>query len=216
MVLQSLITDDLLRLRSSLVINSNDRQIRVIRLHATAPPEESSDEEEADAGDDEEEVEDGEREEAAKDDKMETEETIDTAEAKAEPVDEPAAPNPDAGSPIAVDEVKEATPTAEGSDANDEASSRAATPPPRPPRVPYFEVLHKFQDLVNRTPWNGCGFSRDGDLIIGGAGHKASHNVYIWDSDSGGLIKILEGPKDPLEDLDVSFWVLERARERAR
>lgn len=36
-----------------------------------------------------------------------------------------------------------------------------------------------------------------------GAGHKASHNIYMWDRDSGGLVKILEGPKDPLEDLDV-------------
>ena len=37
-----------------------------------------------------------------------------------------------------------------------------------------------------------------------GADNKASHNIYIWDRDSGGLSKILEGPKDPLEDLDVS------------
>ncbi|GAA5988995.1 hypothetical protein JCM5350_001744 [Sporobolomyces pararoseus] len=75
-------------------------------------------------------------------------------------------------------------------------------PPPRPPRIPYFEIVHKFQDLVNRVPWNGCGFSSDGEHVIGGADNKASHNIYIWDRDSGGLSKILEGPKDPLEDLD--------------
>ncbi|GAA6020877.1 hypothetical protein JCM11491_000017 [Sporobolomyces phaffii] len=75
-------------------------------------------------------------------------------------------------------------------------------PPPRPPRIPYFEIAHKFQDLVNRVPWNGCGFSSDGEHVIGGADNKASHNIYIWDRDSGGLSKILEGPKDPLEDLD--------------
>lgn len=43
-------------------------------------------------------------------------------------------------------------------------------------------------------------------LIFTGAGHKASHNIYIWDRESGGLVKILEGPKDPLEDLDVRFF----------
>ena len=105
----------------------------------------------------------------------------------------------------------------------EEGQAPSSPPPPRPPRVPWFEVQHRFQDLVNRTPWNGCGFSRDGEYIIGGAsfsprfsvetrltwswdlgaGHKASHNIYIWDRESGGLIKILEGPKDPLEDLDV-------------
>jgi hypothetical protein len=56
---------------------------------------------------------------------------------------------------------------------------------------------------VGRTTWNGCGFSKDGEYVIGGAGHKAAHNVYIWDKSTGALTKILEGPKDPLEDLDV-------------
>ncbi|KAM0752903.1 WD40 repeat-like protein [Meredithblackwellia eburnea MCA 4105] len=78
----------------------------------------------------------------------------------------------------------------------------ASPPPARPPRIPWFSEQHKFQDLVGRTSWNGCAFSRDGEYIIGGAGHKGSHNIYVWDRESGGLLKILEGPKDPLEDLD--------------
>ncbi|KAL7414747.1 WD40-repeat-containing domain protein, partial [Mrakia frigida] len=61
--------------------------------------------------------------------------------------------------------------------------------------------LHRFQDLINRTPWNGVGFSGDGEYVIGGAGHKASHDVYIWDRGEGTLQKILEGPKEPLEDV---------------
>lgn len=44
-------------------------------------------------------------------------------------------------------------------------------PPPRPARIPYFEIVHKFQDLVNRTPWNGCGFSSDGEHIMGGTSY---------------------------------------------
>ncbi|GAA5858180.1 hypothetical protein JCM1840_001074 [Sporobolomyces johnsonii] len=93
-------------------------------------------------------------------------------------------------------------PAPESSSDMDEDAEVPEPPPPRPPRIPYFEVMHRFQDLVNRTPWNGCGFSSDGEYVIGGAGHKGSHNIYIWDRDSGGLVKILEGPKDPLEDLD--------------
>ncbi|GAA5885881.1 hypothetical protein JCM6882_004189 [Rhodosporidiobolus microsporus] len=85
---------------------------------------------------------------------------------------------------------------------DEEAAAEFELPPSRPPRIPYFEVQHKFQDLVGRTPWNGCSFSSDGEYIIGGAGHKAAHNVYIWDRETGGLLKILEGPKDPCEGVD--------------
>lgn len=89
------------------------------------------------------------------------------------------------------------------SDSEDEEAAAAfELPPPRPPRIPYFTVEHKFQDLVNRTPWNGCGVSSDGEYIIGGAGNKGAHNIYIWDRETGTLVKILEGPKDSCEDLD--------------
>ncbi|GAA5845463.1 hypothetical protein JCM9279_003041 [Rhodotorula babjevae] len=84
---------------------------------------------------------------------------------------------------------------------DDDEAADYEPPPERHSRIPYFEVEHKFQDLVNRTPWNGCGFSSDGEYIIGGAGHKGAHNIYIWDRVTGALAKILEGPKDPCEDL---------------
>ncbi len=38
-----------------------------------------------------------------------------------------------------------------------------------------------------------------------GAGTKISHNIYIWDRAGGTLVKVLEGPKDSLDDCDVSF-----------
>ncbi|KAI9306634.1 WD40-repeat-containing domain protein [Cunninghamella echinulata] len=62
-------------------------------------------------------------------------------------------------------------------------------------------LQNKFQDLVNRVQWNqGC-FSSDGEFVIGGSGHKAEHNIYIWDKKMGNLVKILEGPNEPLDDL---------------
>lgn len=36
-----------------------------------------------------------------------------------------------------------------------------------------------------------------------GSAHKAEHNIYIWDKNMGNLVKILEGPKEPLDDLTV-------------
>jgi COMPASS component SWD1 len=63
------------------------------------------------------------------------------------------------------------------------------------------ELQNKFQDLVNRIQWSQSSFSADGELVIGGSGHKAEHNIYIWDKNMGNLVKILEGPKEPLDDL---------------
>lgn len=57
-------------------------------------------------------------------------------------------------------------------------------------------LLHKIQDMIQRTAWNNIGFSPSSDYIFAGAAHKASHNVYIWDRTSSTLSKILEGPKD--------------------
>lgn len=68
-----------------------------------------------------------------------------------------------------------------------------------------LKLAHRFQDLVNRTPWNVVKFSNDGEYIVGGAGHKAAHQIYIWDRANGALSRILEGPKDCLDDLDVSL-----------
>ncbi|WRT70759.1 uncharacterized protein IL334_007758 [Kwoniella shivajii] len=62
--------------------------------------------------------------------------------------------------------------------------------------------LHRFQDLVNRTPWHSIGFSGDGEYVMGGAGHKMAHNVFIWDRESMVLVKVLEGPREPLIDCD--------------
>ncbi|KAG2186066.1 hypothetical protein INT43_002504 [Umbelopsis isabellina] len=63
------------------------------------------------------------------------------------------------------------------------------------------KLQNKFQDLVNRIQWNQVCFSTDGEFIIGGSAHKAEHNIYIWDKNMGNLVKILEGPKEPLDDL---------------
>jgi COMPASS component SWD1 len=76
-------------------------------------------------------------------------------------------------------------------------------------QLPAFLTLrHRFQDLVNRTPWNAIGFTNDGDFIVGGAGHKAAQQVYVWDRANGSLSKILEGPKDCLDDFDVSKMIM--------
>ena len=72
------------------------------------------------------------------------------------------------------------------------------------PLTGVLNPIHRFQDLVNRTPWHAVGFSGDSEYVMGGAGHKMAHNVFVWDRDSGVLVKVLEGPKEPLIHCDVS------------
>ena len=72
------------------------------------------------------------------------------------------------------------------------------------PLTGVLNPIHRFQDLVNRTPWHAVGFSGDGEYVMGGAGHKMAHNVFVWDRDSGVLVKVLEGPKESLIYCDVS------------
>lgn len=63
---------------------------------------------------------------------------------------------------------------------------------------PEFIMRHKFQDLVGRTPWSGVSFSNDSEYVMGGSGYSTAHKIYVWDRDSGVLVKILEGPREPL------------------
>ncbi|BEJ15053.1 hypothetical protein CspHIS471_0408200 [Cutaneotrichosporon sp. HIS471] len=70
------------------------------------------------------------------------------------------------------------------------------------PQTGALAPIHRFQDLVNRTAWHAVGFSGDGEYVFGGAGHKMSHNVFVWDREAGALVKVLEGPKESLMDAD--------------
>jgi hypothetical protein len=47
---------------------------------------------------------------------------------------------------------------------------------------------------------------------MGGAGHKMAHNVFVWDRDSGVLVKVLEGPKESLIHCDVGPSYSDRGR----
>ncbi|EIM21592.1 WD40 repeat-like protein [Wallemia mellicola CBS 633.66] len=63
------------------------------------------------------------------------------------------------------------------------------------------QPVFRFVDEIDKTQWNAVCFSNDNEYIIGGSGHKATHYIYIWESTSGALIKVVEGPRDPLHDV---------------
>eukprot|EP01116_Phalansterium_solitarium_P006587 TRINITY_DN18917_c0_g1_i1.p1 TRINITY_DN18917_c0_g1~~TRINITY_DN18917_c0_g1_i1.p1 ORF type:complete len:431 (+),score=109.31 TRINITY_DN18917_c0_g1_i1:47-1339(+) len=58
----------------------------------------------------------------------------------------------------------------------------------------------EFFDPVNKMSWKKCCFSSDNEYVIGGSAQK-SHHIYVWAKDGGQLQKVLEGPKDAINDL---------------
>ncbi|KAG4301384.1 hypothetical protein PCK1_002310 [Pneumocystis canis] len=64
-----------------------------------------------------------------------------------------------------------------------------------------IEVEHKFQDVINRFQWNACAFSCSGEYVMAST-YQSAHMIYIWDRNTGSLVKILEGPKEEFIDID--------------
>ncbi|EMR10720.1 hypothetical protein PNEG_00870 [Pneumocystis murina B123] len=64
-----------------------------------------------------------------------------------------------------------------------------------------IKVEHKFQDVINRFQWNACAFSSSGEYVMAST-YRSAHVIYIWDRNTGSLVKILEGPKEEFIDID--------------
>ncbi|KAK9450758.1 WD40-repeat-containing domain protein [Limtongia smithiae] len=63
-----------------------------------------------------------------------------------------------------------------------------------------IEVLHKFQDVVNRLQWNAVAFSANGDYVLAST-YEDAHDVYIWETTVGSLVKIIEAPREEIVDV---------------
>lgn len=67
-----------------------------------------------------------------------------------------------------------------------------------------LETEHKYQDLVNRLQWNSITFNSNSEYLIASA-FGSSHVICMWETSMGSLIKILEGPKEELVDIEWNF-----------
>lgn len=64
-----------------------------------------------------------------------------------------------------------------------------------------LQYSKEFQDRVNRVQWRAACFSGDGEYVAGASVVKGEHKIHIWNSKTGQLARILEGPKEGLIDL---------------
>eukprot|EP01098_Paradermamoeba_levis_P009978 TRINITY_DN4183_c0_g1_i1.p1 TRINITY_DN4183_c0_g1~~TRINITY_DN4183_c0_g1_i1.p1 ORF type:complete len:117 (-),score=11.08 TRINITY_DN4183_c0_g1_i1:38-388(-) len=64
-----------------------------------------------------------------------------------------------------------------------------------------FSLKSELEDVVNKIQWRKACFSSDNEYVIGASAQSAEHKIYIWNREFSGLVKILEGPKDGIMDL---------------
>ncbi|KAI3402518.2 SWD1 [Candida oxycetoniae] len=68
-----------------------------------------------------------------------------------------------------------------------------------------FEIDHKYQDVVNRLQWNSISFNHNGDFLVASTHGQSSHDLYLWETSMGSLIKILEGSNEELIDVKWNY-----------
>lgn len=64
-----------------------------------------------------------------------------------------------------------------------------------------IEIENKYQDIVNRIQWNSIYFSDNSEYLIASA-HGSSHSIYVWETTTGSMIHLLQGPDEELVDIE--------------
>ncbi|VVT46144.1 uncharacterized protein SAPINGB_P001068 [Magnusiomyces paraingens] len=63
-----------------------------------------------------------------------------------------------------------------------------------------IKTQHKFQDVVNRLQWNSVAIAPSAEYIIASTFEDAQ-DIYMWDTSTGSLVKIYNGPKEELVEI---------------
>ncbi|CCE63562.1 hypothetical protein TPHA_0F00760 [Tetrapisispora phaffii CBS 4417] len=68
-------------------------------------------------------------------------------------------------------------------------------------------LVHKYQDVINRLQWNSIFFSNNSaEYLIASTHGSSAHELYIWEANSGSLVRVLEGSQEELMDIDWNFY----------
>ncbi len=65
--------------------------------------------------------------------------------------------------------------------------------------LPDLDLISKYSDVVDKWNWADCALSADGEYVLGACdGSRAGEmcKMFLWDKESGALIRQLEGPKE--------------------
>lgn len=70
-----------------------------------------------------------------------------------------------------------------------------------------MKLEHKYQDVINKLQWNGIFFSsKSADYLVASTNGSSAHELYLWETTSGTLVRVLEGSEEELMDIDWNFY----------
>lgn len=70
-----------------------------------------------------------------------------------------------------------------------------------------LELEHKYQNVINKLQWNNIVFiSHSGEYLVASAHGFLAHDLYLWETSSGTLVRVLEGPDEELLAIDWNFY----------
>lgn len=70
-----------------------------------------------------------------------------------------------------------------------------------------IELEHKYQDVINKLQWNSIFFSsKSADYLVASTNGSSAHELYLWETTSGTLVRVLEGSEEELMDIDWNFY----------
>lgn len=70
-----------------------------------------------------------------------------------------------------------------------------------------LDLEHKYQDVINKLQWNSIVFSnKSADYLVASTHGSSTHEIYIWETNSGTLVRVLEGAEEELMDIDWNFY----------
>ncbi|CEP61786.1 COMPASS subunit protein SWD1 LALA0_S04e00650g [Lachancea lanzarotensis] len=69
-----------------------------------------------------------------------------------------------------------------------------------------FTLEHRYQDVINRLQWNSiCFSSNSAEYIVASAHGSSARDLYLWETSTGSLVRVLEGAEEELMDIDWDF-----------
>ncbi|SCW00998.1 LAFE_0D02828g1_1 [Lachancea fermentati] len=70
-----------------------------------------------------------------------------------------------------------------------------------------LSLEHKYQDVINKLQWNSIFFSNNSaEYLVASTHGSSAHELYLWETNTGTLVRVLEGPEEELLDIDWNFY----------
>lgn len=69
-----------------------------------------------------------------------------------------------------------------------------------------LSLEHKYQDVINRLQWNDIKLSNNSaDYLVASPRGSSNHELYLWETNNGSLVRVLEGAEEELLMIDWNY-----------